>query len=66
MQINVTESELNITTQNKNEKQKFSATIQLPLSADYMIWFSWKLCMLTHCGLVMPYGDIGLGQHWLR
>ena len=20
---------------------------------------------LTHCGLVMPYGDIGLGQHWL-
>ena len=21
---------------------------------------------LTHCGLVTPYGDIGLGQHWLR
>ena len=21
---------------------------------------------LTHCGLVMPYGDINLGQHWLR
>ena len=21
---------------------------------------------LTHCGLVMPYGDIDLGQHWLR
>ena len=21
---------------------------------------------LTHCGLVMPYGDIGLGRHWLR
>ena len=19
---------------------------------------------LTHCGLVMPYGDIDLGQHW--
>ena len=19
---------------------------------------------LTHCGLVMPYGDIELGQHW--
>ena len=21
---------------------------------------------LTHCGLVMPYGDKDLGQHWLR
>ena len=21
---------------------------------------------LTHCGLVMPYGDIELGQYWLR
>ena len=21
---------------------------------------------LTHCGLVMPYGDIYLGQHWVR
>ena len=21
---------------------------------------------LTHCGLVTPYGDIELGQHWLR
>ena len=21
---------------------------------------------LTHCGLVTPYGDRGLGQHWLR
>ena len=21
--------------------------------------------MLTHCGLVTPYGDIGLGQHWV-
>ena len=21
---------------------------------------------LTHCGLVTPYGDINLGQHWLR
>ena len=20
----------------------------------------------THCGMVMPYGDIELGQHWLR
>ena len=21
---------------------------------------------LTHCGLVMPYGDIEQGEHWLR
>ena len=21
---------------------------------------------LTHCGLVIPYGNIDLGQHWLR
>ena len=21
---------------------------------------------LIHCGLVMPYGDIDMGQHWLR
>ena len=27
-------------------------------------WNEWK--DLTHCCLVMPYGDIGLGQHWLR
>ena len=24
------------------------------------------LSQLTHCGLVMLYGDIDLGQHWLR
>ena len=23
-------------------------------------------CLLTHCGLVMPYGGITMGQHWLR
>ena len=22
--------------------------------------------ILTHSGLVMPFGDIDLGQHWLR
>ena len=21
---------------------------------------------LTHCGLMTPYGDIDLGQHWFR
>ena len=25
-----------------------------------------KSCHLTHWGLVMPFGDIDLGQHWLR
>ena len=24
------------------------------------------LTKLTHCGLVTPYGDRDLGQHWLR
>ena len=23
-------------------------------------------CSLTHWGLVTPFGDIDLGQHWLR
>ena len=41
----------------------------------YLEYFCFELkidkCMslnvgLTHCGLVMPYGDIDLGQHWLR
>ena len=25
-----------------------------------------KVAALTHCGLVMPYGNTYLGQHWLR
>ena len=25
-----------------------------------------SLSLLTHCGLVMPYGDLDLGQHRLR
>ena len=25
-----------------------------------------KFITLTHCGLVTPYGDKDLGQHWLR
>ena len=33
-----------------------------------VIWSekSCKLLQLTHCGLMMPYGDPDLGQHWLR
>ena len=29
------------------------------------IWNLWVM-ILTHCGLVTPYGDRDLGQHWLR
>ena len=36
--------------------------IDLTLSLD--IWF--LPVILTHCGLVMPYGDRDVGQHWLR
>ena len=28
--------------------------------------FCFSLNGLTHYGLETPYGDIGLGQHWLR
>ena len=33
------------------------------------IWALFHNCetnFLTHCGLVVPYGGINLGQHWLR
>ena len=44
------------------------------LIATYNAWFAWygKLrksiyaSLLTHCGLVVQYGDIKLGQLWLR
>ena len=25
-----------------------------------------SVCLLTHCGLVTSYGDMDLGEHWLR
>ena len=28
-------------------------------------WAAWNKKALTHCGSVMPYGDIDLGQDWL-
>ena len=34
------------------------------IAADALAPFSTR--PLTHCGLVMPYGDRDLGQHWLR
>ena len=30
-----------------------------------IFWRNWPI-FLTHCGLVKPYGDRDLGQHWLR
>ena len=29
-------------------------------------WYCRSMQHLTHCSLVMPYGDIKLGQHWYR
>ena len=29
-------------------------------------WDYYPCALSTHCGLVTPYGDINLGQHWLR
>ena len=29
-------------------------------------WLISQCFVLTHCGLVMPYGEINLSQHWLR
>ena len=28
----------------------------------FVTLFRW----LTHCGLVTPYGNVDMGQHWLR
>ena len=33
---------------------------------DYAISRPVKLDAVIHCGIVTPYGDTGLGQHWLR
>ena len=30
--------------------------------AKGFLWFM----ILTHCGLETPYGDMEMGQHWLR
>ena len=34
--------------------------------ACYMLYVHKAAVWLTHCGLVTPYGDVDLGQHWLR
>ena len=51
----------------------FSWKKQHPCDAKLGI-YRWKFghsgysndSLLTHCGLVMPYGDIEMGEHWLR
>ena len=30
-----------------------------------LLWRHLYVIHLTHCGLVIPYGDVDLGQHWL-
>ena len=39
--------------------------IHFKMSGKWQPFFL-SLNVLTHCGLVMPYGDRDLGQHWLR
>ena len=36
------------------------------IQASYYWGFVWMMVILTHWGLVTPFGDIDLGQHWLR
>ena len=38
----------------------------LPEAMVVRLYASLGLNELTHCGLVMPYGNIDLGRHWLR
>ena len=32
----------------------------------FMLLYTKILVFLTHCGLVSPYGDMELSQHWLK
>ena len=54
-----------------------SIQVQVQITSYFCYFLSgsmheWKfkdissITMLTHCGLVTPYGGIDLGQHWLR
>ena len=50
-------------------KAKAQATILYDMFENYFLEILPPLPganELTHCGLMMPYGDIDLGQHWLR
>ena len=58
-----------------NDKSKHKTTVVLVCRKHHtqFVW-SWPFISrivlrkrkLTHCGLVMPYGNRDLGQHWLR
>ena len=44
-------------------------TINVQWFHNYDMWSMVQFmvgCKLTHCGLVMPFGDKDLGQQWLR
>ena len=41
-------------------------TIMYYICDVWNLSFQWGLACLTHCGPVRPYGDINLGQLWLR
>ena len=40
--------------------------LSLELTDHSVSWLHLAELLLTHCGLVTPYGDMELGQHWLR
>ena len=45
---------------------KLVIIVSVKLSYVEQVGFIWWGERLTHCGLVMPYGDKDLGQHSLR
>ena len=47
-------------------EQVHSGICELGQLARPQLLFHAVYHQLTHCGLVTPYGDIDLGQHWLR
>ena len=49
----------------KNPASRRNSTMQVSKDPTINVTFP-GAGELTHCGLVMPYGDIHLGQHWLR
>ena len=59
-----------------NERQRYTVTVNRVKWISWMCWKSWYnlnkqsktniVQILTHWGLVTPFGDINPGQHWLR
>ena len=52
----------------KHAGKKFSMNVgnNFIITGYFASQFNTALVILTHCGLVMPYGHIDLGQHWLK